>query len=262
MKQHLSMLIFISIFINYAYADELKKIDATYYNYLNDCAKNIRSHSFFPYSQDSPTTVYEGNNLSTECLINKFREHHLKNKIKDINNRYVNVGKVEITNKEKYLTITSLFDFVCGENCRMGENILINDKDKFYLIVSFNSDAGYEANLLKENIIHIQEHMFNKTNNTLFNTNTKYFNEIGSGDITFIKNGYLKKGVKSYLFKDEEPQGAFWFDAKYLFNNELIELIDYEGEYKECLTKDFFQSNKEIIQLMEQTNKDLFCVMR
>ena len=76
-----------------------------------------------------------------------------------------------------------MYDFTCGENCKIGKNILIENEHQFFLIVSFNSDAGYEANFVNKNMIHIKEKMHTRTVNTLFNIKTNYFNNIGSGDV-------------------------------------------------------------------------------
>lgn len=260
----MNKLLLLFLFISFYSLADSKKYELSYKNYLNKCSKNTISFSHRPYSNEYPTLVFTGKDLSTDCLIDQFTQHHKKSKIPDPNNsnKFLDVNNIEFVKNNNYSTITSLYDFTCGEVCKIGKNILIENKNKYYLIVSFNSDVGYEANFVNENIIHIKENMHTRTQNTLFNIKTHDFNNIGSGDVEFTKNGYLKKSVKSYAFQNSEPQGAFWFDAKYSFNNDLIKLIDYEGKDKECLPMNFFQSNEIIINNLKQTKKKSLCVMR
>ena len=260
MNKLLILILFVSF---YSLADS-KKYQMTYQNYLSKCATDVTNSLHHPYSDKYPTLVFTGKDLSIDCLIDQFTLHHQNTKIPDLNNpnKFLKVNNIEFETNSDYSTITSLYDFTCGENCKIGQNILIENKHKFFLIVSFNSDAGYEANFVNKNMIHIKEKMHTRTVNTLFNIKTNYFNNIGSGDVEFTKDGYLKKGIKSYAFQDGEPQGAFWFDARYSFDNNLIELIDYEGKDKQCLPMKFFESNEIIINNLKQLNKESLCVMK
>ena len=246
-----------------SFADS-KKFESTYLNYLNECAMDVTHSSHHPHSDEYPTLVFTGKDLSTDCLVEQFTLHHKNTKIPDPNNsnKFLEVNNVELIKKGNYSTITSLYDFTCGEVCKIGENILIENENQFFLIVSLNSDAGYEANFVNKNMIHIKEKMHTRTNNTLFNIVTRDFTDIGSGDVEFTKDGYLKKGIKSYAFQDGEPQGAFWFDARYSFDNNLIELIDYEGKDKQCLPMKFFESNEIFVDNLKQLNKESLCVMK
>lgn len=257
-------LLILIIFISFSSSAKSDNYHATYQNYLDKCAANVTSSSHYPHSSEHPTLIFEGENLSTDCLVEQFANHHKNSKITQLNDpdKFLEVDKTEFVERDNYSTITSLYDFTCGETCRIGKNILIENENKFYLIVSFNSDAGYEANLVNKNIIHIKENMHTRTNNTLFNIESKTFNNIGSGNVEFSKNGYLKKGIKSYAFQDGEPQGAFWFDAKYSFNNDLIELLDFDGKDKQCLPKAFFESNEIILKNLEKLKKESLCVMK
>ena len=257
-------LLILIIFISFSSSANSDKFQSAYQNYLNTCATDVSSYSNYPNSSEHPTLIFVGENLSTDCLVEQFANHHKNSKIPDLHDsdKFLEVDKIEFVEKDNYSTITSLYDFTCGEACRIGKNILIENENKFYLIVSFNSDAGYEANLVNKNIIHIKENLHTRTNNTLFNIESKGFNNIGSGNVEFIKNGYLKKGIKSYAFQDGEPQGAFWFDAKYSFNSDLIELIDFEGKDKQCLPKAFFKSNEIILKNLEKLKKESLCVMK
>jgi len=254
------LILFVSF---YSFADS-KKYEITYLDYLNKCAMDVTHSSHHPYSDEHPTLVFTGKDLSADCLVEQFTLHHKNTKIPDLNNpnKFLKVNNIKFETKSNYSTITSLYDFTCGENCKIGKNILIENEHKFFLIVSFNSDAGYEANFVNKNMIHIKEKMHTRTNNTLFNIETKYFTDIGSGNVEFTKNDYLKKGIKSYAFQDGEPQGAFWFDARYTFDNNLIELIDYEGKDKQCLPMKFFESNEIIVNNLKQLNKESLCVMK
>lgn len=257
------LLLLILLVSFYSFADS-KKYEITYLNYLNKCAMDVTYSSHHPYSDKYPTLVFTGKDLSTDCLVEQFALHHKKSKIPDPTNvnNFLEVSNIEFVKKDNHSTITSLYDFTCGENCKIGQNILIENKNKFYLIVSFNSDAGYEGNFVNKNMIHIKEKMHTRTHNTLFNVKTHDFNNIGSGDVEFTMNGYLKKGIKSYAFQDGEPQGAFWFNARYSFDNNLLEIIDYEGEDQQCLPMKFFKSNEIIINNLKQFNKESLCVMK
>ena len=219
MTKLLILILFVS---SYSLADS-KKYQMTYQNYLSKCANDVTNSLHHPNSAKHPTLIFTGKDLSKDCLTEQFVNHHRNTKIPDPNNsnKFLEVNDVELIKKENYSTITSLYDHTCAEVCKIGNNILIENENKFYLIVSFNSDVGYEANFVNKNMIHIKEKMHTRTNNTLFNIRTRDFNDIGSGDVEFTKNGYIKKGIKSYAFKNGEPQGAFWFDAKYSFENDL-----------------------------------------
>jgi len=232
-----------------------------YIKYLNKCSDGASLN----LSDDGVTTlaVFTGINLNESCLYHEFKKHHKEHKIKDLLNKdkFLSINDIEIKDEGNYKTITGLFDFTCGEVCKVGKNIILYDNEKYYLVAGWGSDGGYTANFKTKNKIHILEYMFTRTNNIIFDIERGSFSLLGSGDILWHGLSYRKFGIKSYFYDgDLMPNGAFWFDAEYQNDGTIIKLIDYEGEYRNCFTLKDFEGNNLIHETMKKNNQHKLCV--
>ncbi len=234
------------------YRNELYKKD--YIKHLNKCSNEVSSHSV------DNLAVFSGINLNESCIYEEFKKHHKEHKIKDLHNEgeFLSNHDIEIKDEGDFKTITALYDFTCGEVCRVGKNIILYDNEKYYLVVDWDADYGYSARFKSNNQIHIYEYMYSRTNNIIFDIERGALSFLGSGDTLWRESSYKKVGVKSYFFGG----GAFWYDAEYQYDGTIIKLIDYEGEYKSCFSLNHFQGNEFIFETMKKNNQDKLCVNR
>jgi len=106
-----------------------------YIKYLNKCSDGASLNS----SDDGVTTlaVFTGINLNESCLYHEFKKHHKEHKIKDLLNKdkFLSINDIEIKDEGNYKTITGLFDFTCGEVCKVGKNIILYDNEKYIVLM-------------------------------------------------------------------------------------------------------------------------------
>ena len=94
MNKLLLLILFVSF---YSLADS-KKYENTYQNYLNKCANDVSNSTHYSYSTEYPIIIFEGNDLSTDCLVEQFTQHHKNTKIPDLVNpdKFLEVNNINL----------------------------------------------------------------------------------------------------------------------------------------------------------------------
>tara|TARA_Y100001970_G_scaffold108387_1_gene135557 strand:+ start:4268 stop:5011 length:744 start_codon:yes stop_codon:yes gene_type:complete len=236
-----------------------------YVNYLNECSgsKNLNTYTLL----EEQTKIFSGDKLNEVCLQNKFKEHHQSHPIK-INGKedgFLKVNTIEFYYENDVALITSLYNQICVEACKIYQDKILIKEDKFWYVYDTFNNFGYEANFLIINpdMVHIKLFMANHTRNFIFNTLNETFTNLGGGNINFQKDYYIDGGTGFLACEDGDGLcGRFWWSAKKSYSGEIIELIDNTGDYTACYSSERFKGNLEIYNMMITNNKKEFCVSR
>ena len=120
-----------------------------YMNYLNECSggKSLKTYTV-PNEQ---TKILSGDKLDEICLQNKFKEHHQSHPIKKFfgkEDEFLQVNTIEFYYENDVALITSLYNQMCFEACKIDQDKILIKEDKFWYVYDTFNDLGYEANFL------------------------------------------------------------------------------------------------------------------
>ena len=243
-----------------------------YMNYLNNCSDGLSyAIPYKPDDNDFSTIMFVGKNLDTNCLQDKYVSHHQNNQLLDMyDNQPIDVEEVILRKKTEHntQTITSLDKYVCIESCRIIDDYILTEQDTFYYITDSLGYAGFDSKFISQEKILIKTYHSTHSRNVVFDTVQFNYEYFGQGDIEFNTETYTKSFIKSYAnYEDKDGEwqlnGAFWWNAKFNYEHEIVELINMKGEYSKCWKKDYFKLiHKIIYEQMIAEGIEEFCVNR
>ena len=214
---------------------------------LRICSKLDQNPSFFKSDKnpDYWLAIYTGSNLNLECLQEK-----LQNKLINYPKMFVQNGKINISHDLSYYKsyITNFERTVCVEECYLDEDTIIFDGNKYWYIYDLYNGYGHRANFTKtiENKIHIELFESTHTKNFLFDTKNSEFLHLYDGRLQFYNQYYISAYSKAYF----DGGGAYWYSAKWDYDNNLLELLDIKSDFTSCEEIKHFKGNTKIYQYM------------
>ena len=284
----MKIIIIISLFFSFAiFANEDSK-KRTYLNFLNSCSEGNVTYYKIPIIENAlyeERYIFNGYKLDLKCLKDKIfsfhrnntyrkqsgippttsvGEHNLKSRfVRDIEFYYL--GNDLEREEKKYAQITSLYNYKCSIVCSIDIDKIFFKYDKygneqfFYIYGNYN-DLVNDGIFLEINpdILLIRHKINTGTFYYLLDTTSNSFTDINNGGIEFLENFYFVIGKENKFNSNE----LFWFDAKYSYNGEILELINSKGLNSYCYEINVFEHIKEIYDKMLKSKMKEFCVLK
>lgn len=288
----MKIIIIISLFFSFAvFANEDSK-KRTYLNILNSCSDGNVSYFKIPIIESvlyEEKYIFSGHKLDPQCLKDKIFNFHRNNAYRkqsgipptpavgehNLRTRYVrniqfNYLRIEsISEKEKkYAEITSLYNYKCSNECSIDIDKIFfkydkygkHANDQFFYIHGNHNDLISDAVFLEINPDALL--VRHKINTGIFyyllDMDSHSFTEMNNEGIEFLKNFYFVIGKENKFNSNE----LFWFDAKYSYNGEILELINSKGFNSYCYKSNAFEHIKEIYDKMSKNKMKEFCVLK
>ena len=198
---------------------------------LRICSKLDQNPSFFNSDKnpDYWLAIYTGSNLNLECLQEKFQNKLINYPITYLQNSIIQISH-DLSYYKSY--ITNFNRTVCTEECYLDEDTIIFEGNKYWYIYDLYEGYGHRAyftNTIK-NKIHIQLFETTHTKNILFDTITSEYLHLYDGRLQFYEDYYISNYSKAYFYGG----GAFWYSAKWDYDNNLLELYDLKLKFDSC----------------------------
>ena len=92
--------------------------------------------------------------------------------------------------------------------------------------------------------------------NILFDTKTSEYLHLYDGKLQFYDQYYISSYSKAYF----DGGGAFWYSAKWDYENNLLELLDIKSDFASCEDIKHFKGNTKIYQYMIRKNNLKNCM--
>ncbi len=243
--------------VEYTNADLQNKIPFIK-NYLIDCSSSLLNETRYRYENDSKEylAVFKGENLNLDCLKDKYT-NHLKKFRPPNYNIYADIFR---EGNKGYIT-TLLRNICVNKYCLDEDKILFRENTYWYFYDLYNVYGldFKEIDNLDAKIL-IEFFMGTHTRNILFDLYSYDFTYLVDGyDLTFEKNFYYTYQAKGYF---PNQGGAFWYNAKRDYKNNIIELIDTTGEYATCKIANDFSEKGQISKFMIENDISSFCVSK
>ena len=237
--------------------DELLDTTDDLENYLQDCSTGKLETSFIKDVLDFVFLI-KGVNLDLSCLKNKYEEH-----LKKYPSTNLKSPKIEILNEEtkNKLSITTFGRQVCVEGCSLDKDTIVFRDNTFWYFYDLLNAFGLDANFIEniEDKILIEFYVATHTKNIMFNISDNSFLYLYDGDLEFERDYYIARWSKSYF---PNMGGAFWYNSKRDYENNIVELIEMKSENIYCASPDEFYEDGEIQTFMLKNNISSFCVAR
>ena len=150
-------------------------------------------------------------------------------------------------------TLVSPFQINCFETCRYVEDQIIRVSDVYYFLHS-PSDYGVDAAMINDDVLLFAIQTATSTGNILFHIPTDKIQSLPSGDLEFLADGIVVRGVKRYF----EKGGTFWYDMKITYDGEVVEFYDVASGV--CFNIENFES--DFRKVLRSVGRDQLCVDR
>ena len=274
----MKIIIIISLFFSFeVFANEdLKKIK--YLDFLNLCSDGNVNYNKISIVKDilhQERYIFDGYNLDIECLKDKFIRFHRNNTYRkqlgipplpavgedDLISYYVREIQFEyLGNEKKYSRITSLYNYRCFQACSIDFDKIFFKNNQFFYIYGNINDLSNESVFLEINpdALLVRFEIDIGTFYYLLDTVSGIVTDINNAGIEFLEDFYFAIG-KEKKFNSNE---TFWFDAKYSYDGEILELINSKGLNSYCFESDAFKHIQEIYDKMLKNKMNKFCVLK
>ena len=262
MKVFFIIILFFQSFIPLSYVgaldnDKLLETSDLLKDYLQYCSGSKIETEIFKTEYLNFVLLVKGQDLDLTCLQKEYSDHvklYPMDGIKD--------PKIEILDKEENKTlITTFARDICVEGCKLSNDTIFFDDNSYLYFYDLYNAIPLDVNYLENNKdkFLLEFGSFTHTKNLIFTISTNTFIYVYDGELEFAEEYYISKWSKSYF---PNQGGAFWYNAKRDYENNILELFDMKSDYTECASADKFYPDGQISNFMIKNNIPTFCVAR
>ena len=202
--------------------------------------------------------LVKGQDLDLMCLQKEYSDHlklYPRDDFKDL--------KIEILDQEEEnkILITTFARDICVEGCKLSNDTIFFDDNSYLYFYDLYNAVPLDVNYLKNNRdkFLLEFGSWTHTKNVVFNTSTNNFIYLYDGKLELSEDYYIAQWSKGYF---PNQGGAYWYNAKRDYKNNIIELFDMKSDNTECVSADKFYPDGEISNFMMKNNIPTFCVAR
>ena len=255
------IILFFQSFIPLSYVgaidnDKLLETSGVVKDYLQYCSGSEIETDILKTEYINFVLLVKGQDLDLTCLQKEYSDHVKLYPIDDIKDPKIEILDQEEENK---ILITTFVRDICVEGCKLSNHTIFFDDNSYLYFYDLYNAAPLDVNYLKDNKDKFLLEFFSwtHTKNVIFNTSTNNFLYLYDGKLEFTEDYYIAKWSKGYL---PNQGGAYWYNAKRDYENNILELFDMKSDYTECLSADEFYQDGEISNFMIKNNISTFCV--
>lgn len=238
--------------------DELQETTGVLEDYLQSCSSSQIETKNFKTEYLNFVHLIKGQDLDLTCLQKKYSDHvklYPTDNIKD--------PKIEILNQEEEnkTLITTFVRDICIEVCKLSNDTIFFDNNSYLYFYDLYNAVPLEVNYLTDNKdkFLLEFGSWTHTKNIVFNTSTNNFIFLYDGKLELSEDYYIAKWSKGYL---PNQGGAYFYNAKRDYENNILELFDMQSDNIKCLSADKFYPDGDISNFMIKNNIPTFCVAR
>ena len=236
--------------------DKLQETTGILEDYLQSCSSSQIETEIFKTEYLNFVLLVKGQDLDLTCLQKKYSDHVKLYPMDDIKD-----PKIEILDQEEEskTLITTFVRDICVEGCKLTNDTIFFDDNSYLYFYDLYNAAPLDVNYLKDNKDKFLLEFFSwtHTKNVVFNASTNNFIYLYDGKLELTEDYYIAKWSKGYL---PNQGGAYWYNAKRDYENNILELFDMKTEYTKCLSADEFYQDGEISNFMIKNNIPAFCI--
>ena len=255
-----TIILFFQAFIPLSYVgaldnDKLLETSDVVKDYLQYCSGSKIETEIFKTEYLNFVLLVKGQDLDLTCLQKEYSDHvklYPMDGIKD--------PKIEILDKEENKTlITTFARDICVEGCKLSNDTIFFDDNSYLYFYDLYNAVPLDVNYLKDNRdkFLLEFGSWTHTKNVVFNTSTNNFIYLYDGKLELSEDFYIAQWSKGYL---PNQGGAYWYNAKRDYENNILELFDMKSDNIKCLSADKFYPDGEISNFMIKNNIPAFCI--
>ena len=256
------IILFFQSFIPLSYVgaidnDKLLETSGVVKDYLQYCSGSEIETEILKTEYLNFVLLVKGQDLDLMCLQKEYSDHlklYPRDDIKD--------PKIEILDQEENkILITTFARDICVEGCKLSNDTIFFDDNSYLYFYDLYNAVPLDVNYLKDNRdkFLLEFGSWTHTKNVVFNTSTNNFIYLYDGKLELSEDFYIAQWSKGYL---PNQGGAYWYNAKRDYENNILELFDMKSDNIKCLSADKFYPDGEISNFMMKNNIPTFCVAR
>ena len=257
------VVLFFQFFIPLSYvqaidSDKLQETTGILEDYLQSCSSSQIETEIFKTEYLNFVLLVKGQDLDLTCLQEKYSDHVKLYPMDDIIDPKIEILDQEEENKT---LITTFVRDICVEGCKLSNDTIFFDDNSYLYFYDLYNAVPLEVNYLRDNKdkFLLEFGSWTHTKNVVFNTSTNNFIYLYDGDLELSEDYYITQWSKGYL---PNQGGAYWYNAKRDYENNILELFDMKSDNIKCLSADKFYPDGEISNFMIKNNIPTFCVAR